>query len=144
MKPIKTIKDGRKKISVYYENFQYFQPNIHVCGDCHIRCICAATGQTWLEAFDGLAASARKNQWNLGLRENITDYLSTLGFTWHAITPKRGEKRPIVADFAKSHNKGHYVLDVSNHVVGAHNGKYYDIWDCGYKSMYGYWELKEK
>ena len=140
MKVIKTIKDGRKKISVYFNNFQYFQPNIHTCGDCHIRCICAATGQTWLEAFDGLAASARKNQWNLGLRENITEYLATLGFQWHAICPKKGEKRPTVSDFAKTHTKGHYVLDISNHVVGAHHGKYYDIWDCGYKSMYGYWE----
>jgi len=142
MKAIKTLCLGREKVKVYFKNFEYFQPNIHKCGDCHIRCICAATGKSWLEVFDGMVESARRNQWNLGLTENITDYLSSLGFEWHAVKPKRGESRPTVAEFAEQHKNDAYVMRVSNHVVGGTNGKYADIWDCGYKSLYGYWIKK--
>ena len=140
MKPIRTLKLGREKINVYYDNFHYFQPNIHKCGDCHIRCICAATGKDWLEVFDGLYEVARKSQYPLGSTESITEYLGGLGYQWVAIKPKKGSSRPTVAEFTKSHKKGRYVLRVSNHVVGAHDGGYYDIWDCGDKSLYGYWE----
>jgi len=143
MKKIKTLDLGREKIDVYYDNFEYFQPNIHRCGDCHIRCICAATGLSWLEVFDKLVESARKNQWNVGEVDNITECLSDLGFTWVPIKPKRGEIRPTVARFARTHKDASYVMRVSNHVVGGHDGKYMDIWDCGYKSLYGYW-IKEK
>lgn len=143
MKLLRTLKIGREKVNIYHDNFQYFQPNIHTCGDCHIRAVCAATGEEWLEAFDGLYRVARKSQYPLGSTESITDYLGEKGFTWVAIKPKRGQSRPTVAEFAKSHTKGHYVLRVSNHVVGAHHGHYHDTWDCGHKSLYGYWEKKD-
>lgn len=132
----------REKITVYYDNFQYFQPNTHKCGDCHVRAVAKATDKTWLETFDGLHATARINQDPLGSCENITEYLKPLGFTWHAIKAEKGKKKPTVAEFAKEHPDGKYVLRVSNHVVGAEGGKYYDIWDCGDKSLYGYWEKK--
>ena len=142
IKKIKTLNLGREKVNVYFKNFEYFQPNFHKVGDCHIRCICAATGKSWLEVFDGLVESARRNQWNVGLTENITEYLSTLGFKWYAIKPKRGERRPTVSEFADNHKSDAYVMRVSGHVVGGKDGKYMDIWDCGDKSLYGYW-IKE-
>lgn len=140
MKPLRTLKLGREKINIYFDNFEYFQPNIRKCGDCHVRAVAKATDKTWLETFDGLYEVARKSQYPLGSCESITDYLAGMGFKWVAIKPKRGSTRPTVSEFAKSHKKGSYVLRVSNHVVGAKNGKYYDIWDCGDKSLYGYWE----
>lgn len=142
MKKIKTMKLGREKIDVYFPNFEYFQPNIHKCGDCHVRCVCAATGKSWLEVFDGLYESARKEQYPLGSTENLTTYLKELGYEWVPIKPKRGESRPTVAEFAKEHPNDKYVIRVSSHVVGGKNGKYMDIWDCGDKSLYGYWIKK--
>jgi len=142
MKLIRTLKVGREKINIYHDNFQYFQPNIHKCGDCHIRAVCAATGQDWLEVFDGLYKVAREMRYPLGSTESIEEYLKNYGFTWVPIKPKRGSSRPTVSEFAKSHAKDRYVLRVSNHVVGAYGGHYHDIWDCGDKSLYGYWEKK--
>ena len=143
MKKLKTLDLGKEKVDVYFDNFEYFQPNKHKCGDCSIRCICAAEGMDWYDVFDGLAASARANQWIIGLRENLTDYLSTLGYDWYPINPKRGERRPTVSGFARTHKNDTYIMLVANHVVGGKNGKYMDIWDCGSKSLYGYW-LKRK
>lgn len=140
MKKLRTLKLGREKIDIYHDNFEYFQPNIHKCGDCHIRAVCAATGKSWLEVFDGLYEVARANQYPLGSTESITLYLEKLGYKWTAIKPKSGETRPTVSSFCNAHKKTNYVLRVSGHVVGGKNGKYQDIWDCGDKSLYGYWE----
>ena len=137
---MRTIKIGREKINVYHDNFEYFQPNIHKCGDCHVRAVAKATGKTWVETFDELYNSARALQYPLGSCENLSDYLGKMGFNWTPIKPKRGDNRPTVSEFAKEHKNGKYVLRVSNHVVSSENGKYYDIWDCGDKKLYGYWE----
>ena len=53
---------------------------------------------------------------------------------------KKGSKRPTVDSFAKDHPNGSYILSVANHVVAVVDGKYYDTWDSGYKSLYGYYE----
>ena len=68
----------------------------------------------------------------------ITHALEKFGFSWKAIKPKKGEKRPIVSDFANENN-GTYILRVSGHVVCVKDNKHYDIWDSGDKSLYGYW-----
>ena len=143
MKKIRTLNLGREKVDVYFDNFEYFQPNTHKCGDCHVRCICAATGLSWLEALDGLYGKARAIQEPVGSTDSITAFLKDLGFEWKAIKPKRGESRPIVSEFAKKHKNDNYIMRVSNHVVGGKNGKYMDIWDCGNKSLYGYWVKKK-
>lgn len=142
MKKIKILKLGREKVDVYFENFEYFQPNTHKCGDCHIRCICAATGLSWITVFDELCKKAREMKEPVGSTETITAVLNDYGFEWVPVKPIRGEARPIVSKFASDHKNDTYVMRISNHVVGGKNGKYMDIWDCGYKSLYGYWIKK--
>ena len=66
--------------------------------------------------------------------------MKELGFEYHGISNKRGTKRPTVDSFAKNHPKGTYILNVANHEVAVVDGKYYDTWDSGYKSLYGYYE----
>jgi len=143
MKKIKVLKLGREKVDVYFNNFEYFQPNTHKCGDCHIRSVCAATGMSWMEVLEGLYQKARIMYEPVGSTETITALLADKGYKWIAIKPKRGEKRPTVSEFANDHKNEAYVMRVSSHVVGGKNGKYMDIWDCGDKSLYGYW-LKSK
>ncbi len=143
MKKIKTLVLGKEKVDVYFNNFEYFQPNTHKCGDCHIRCICAVTDLSWIDALDKLYQKARKIQEPVGSTDTITEMLNEYGYKWVPVKPKRGESRPTVSDFAKCHKNANYVMRVSNHVVGGKDGKYMDIWDCGYKSLYGYW-IKEK
>lgn len=137
--PIRFEKVGRKKIQVWYDNFEYFQPNDHVCGDCAIRAVAKALNLTWEDALTAMYNEALKIKDSPISRETIGAVLKANGFKWVATNPKRGEKRPIVTNFAKENNERTYVLNLSSHVVAAANGKYYDIWDSGDKPLYGYW-----
>lgn len=141
MKPIKTIKVGRKSVKVYHNNFDYFQPNDHVCGDCSIRAVSGALGITWHNALDKLVEKAHKLTDAPTSTECVGALLIDNGFKWHPIDVSDGGKRPKVHEFSKSRNTT-CVLRVSSHLVFCSNGTYKDIWDCGEKCLYGYWEKK--
>lgn len=127
--------------------FCYYQPNKKDLkdefGDCTIRALTKALDVTWLEAFDMTIPFCREYQVS-----NLFDapsyierkMIEKLGFTYHGISNKKGSKRPTVDSFAKDHPEGVYILNVANHEVACVDGKYYDTWDCGYKSLYGYYE----
>ena len=127
--------------------YKYYQPNRKDLkdkyGDCTIRALTKALGVTWLEAFDLIIPFCREYQCS-----NIFDIpnkleaqiMSQLGFKYYGISNARGSKRPTVASFAKTHKSGTYILNVANHEVAVVDGIYYDTWDCGYKSLYGYYE----
>ena len=141
MKPIKTIKDGRRTIKVYHDNFEYFQPNDHVAGDCSIRAVCGALNLSWHTALDKLVSHAHKLTEPPTSRESVDALLKENGFVWHPVSVLTGSKRPKVSDFCKK-NEGTLVLSVASHLVCSKNGKYNDCWDCGEKCVYGYWEKK--
>lgn len=141
--PIKFIKVGKKKIQVWFDNFEYYQPNDHICGDCTIRAVSKALDCNWEEALTVLYNNALKTKEIPGSCDNITDALKDYGFKWVPVKVEKGSKRPTVAEFAKKYN-GTFILRVSNHVVCATGGKYYDCWDSGNKSLYGFWEKKNE
>lgn len=138
---MKKIKVGCKTINVYYDNFEYFQPNSHACGDCALRAVAKVTKESWYTVFDALVPIARKRQVMPNDTDVIGEYLESKGFKWVPITVEKGDTRPIVSDFAKEH-KEPCVLRVSHHLTSCEGGKYYDIWDCGDHSLYGYWIKK--
>lgn len=125
----------------------YFQPNKKDIkdeyGDCTIRALSKALDISWLEAFDRMIPLCREYQVSnvFGAPAYIErQIVERLGFTYHGISTKKGTKRPTVDSFAKEHPKGRYILNVANHEVACVDGKYYDTWDCGYKSLYGFYE----
>ena len=127
--------------------FQYYQPNKKDLkdqyGDCTIRALSKALGVTWLEAFDKMIPLCREYQVSnvFGAPSSIErQIVERLGFTYHGISNKRGSRRPTVDSFAKDHPEGTFILNVANHEVACVDGKYYDTWDSGYKSLYGYYE----
>ena len=139
LKPVRYLNCGRRSIPVYHVNFEYFQPNTHRCGDCVIRAVAKALDVSWEEALTILYNTARKIN-DVPISTNaITETLKIYGFVWKGLRAVKGEERPTVADFAKTHEIGRYVLSVAHHAVCAIGGKYYDVWDCGFKSVYGYW-----
>ena len=127
--------------------YVYYQPNDkdknNQFGDCTIRALSKALGVTWIEAFDRTIPICRKYQ-----TANVFDvsahvrkiFLGELGFIYHGLLIKKGQKRQTVDAFAKSHPKGSYILNIAGHVVACVDGKYYDTWDCGYRPIYGYFE----
>ena len=128
------------------KRFVYFQPNKKdlkdKVGDCQIRALCKALDLSWVEAFDLTIPICRELQTYTifdGARDKTREAMNTLGFDYTGVSNKKGTKRPTVDSFAKDHKEGTYILVVANHVVACVDGKYYDTWDSGEKSMYGYY-----
>lgn len=131
----------------YSKRFVYYQPNEKDLkdkfGDCTIRALSKALGVTWLEAFDLAIPICRREQvtnifgGDLNLRKKM---LEELVFSYTGVSNKRGTKRPTVDSFAKDHPKGRYICTVANHEVAVVDGKFYDTWDSGDCSLYGYFE----
>lgn len=130
--------------------FVYYQPNKKDLkdkyGDCTIRALSKALDVSWLEAFDLIIPLCREYQVS-----NIFDAPSSiaremvekLGFKYTGVSNKKGMKRPTVDSFAKDHPEGTFILNVAHHEVACVDGKYYDTWDCGECSMYGWYEKTE-
>ena len=137
-----SIKVGRKTVLFSHKNFEYFQPNDHSCGDCALRATAKALGKTWYQTFDALVPIARRMQRMPNDTEVVGELLKENGFVWRPIKVERGDTRPTVAEFAADHTEK-CVLRVASHLVACGEGKYYDIWDCGGRSLYGYW-IKKK
>ena len=134
----------------YSKRFVYYQPNEKDLrdkyGDCTIRALTKALDITWLEAFDLMIPFCRREQitnifgGELALRKKV---MAEIGFDYVGITNKKGSKRPTVDSFAKDHPTGTYICNVANHEVTIVDGKYYDTWDSGDCSMYGYFERRQ-
>lgn len=127
--------------------YVYFQPNKKdlkdKVGDCQIRAFCKALGLTWLEAFDLTMPICRELQtytiFDCDLSKTKAA-MASLGFAYTGVSNKKGSVRPTVDEFAKNHPTGTFIVTVAHHVVAVVDGKYYDTWDSGYKSMYGWYE----
>lgn len=129
--------------------YKYYQPNKKdlkdkAC-DCQIRALSKALDITWLEAFDLTIPICREIQnytiFGSADVKRVNESLKRLGFYYTGVSNSRGTTRPTVAEFARTHKTGRYILRVANHVVACVDGVYYDTWDCGRKSIYGYYEL---
>lgn len=130
-------------------NFVYYQPNEKDLkdkyGDCTIRALTKALSLTWLEAFDLTIPYCREYQCSniFNLPSSIERIiLDKLGFDYTGISNKKGTKRPTVQQFAASHPEGAYILNVANHEVACKDGKFYDTWDSGDCSLYGFYTLR--
>ena len=124
------------------KEFKYYQPNQKDLkdeyGDCVIRALTKATGKEWLEVFKDLIPYAMEMQCIPNCRPCYEKYLADEGFTYKGISNAKGTKRPTVQSFTKEHKEGIYVLRVANHLVAVAEGYYWDTWDSGLKSLYGY------
>lgn len=124
--------------------FKYFQPNKldlkDEYGDCAVRTICKAENMEWLEAYDLMWSYSREVQSPLNCKYGFEHILKKLGYKYCPISNKKGSKRPTVMEFSKTHTNGTYVLVVANHYVCSKDGFFYDTFDSGDNSLYGYWE----
>ena len=127
----------------------YFQPNKKDLkdnyGGCSVRCICKALDLDWKEAYKKLIPYILEYQCPfMGMTLEIyKKVFCDMGFEYYGISNKKGSKRPTVKEFAKDHPEGTYILSLAHHLVCVKDGKYYDTWDCGWKSLYGYYERKK-
>ena len=133
----------------YSKRFVYYQPNEKDLkdkyGDCTIRALSKALDISWLEAFDMMIPFCREEQipnifnGTLDVRKRVMDQL---GFSYTGISNRKGSRRPTVDSFAKDHQTGTFILNVANHEVAVVDGHFYDTWDSGDCSVYGYFERR--
>lgn len=99
-------------------------------GDCTVRSICAATGMDWNTAHKALCdlsgdmadmPSADRVWWA---------FLEQIGFTRKRMIDRCPDCYT-VADFARDHPRGVYILGPHEHAVACINGNWWDSWDSG-------------
>ena len=125
-----------KKSRMIYRNPN---PSKQICGDCVVRALSIALEEEWTLIYDDLCELGRHIYRMPNDKDCFKTYLTRRGFKRIGVSNKKGTKRPTVQSFAEAHKEGTYVLEVARHVVTVKDGHYYDIWDCGSKSLYGYW-----
>lgn len=110
--------------------FVFYNPNPagKQVGDCPVRAIAKATGQNWDETYTGLCVQglamgdmpSANSVWGAYLRQH--------GFIRNVI-PNTCPDCYTVAEFAKDHPCGVYVLALFSHVVCVEDGTIFDTWN---------------
>lgn len=116
-------------------------PSKKEVGDCVVRACCLATGDNWDNVYKELCDLGADMYVMPNDKEAYNQYLLHYGFTYHGISVKKGGKRPTVNQIAKYTKNTDLVVvcRIANHIVTARDGNFLDLWDCGSKSLYGYW-----
>ena len=129
------------------KRYCYYQPNEkdikNRFGDCTVRALSKAFNCSWIDAYMKMVPFCIEYQtpniFNLPLKLE-REVMAKLGFTYCGVSVKRGSKRPTVDSFARDHDHGTFILNVANHVVACVDGVFYDTWDSGACSLYGWYE----
>lgn len=111
-------------------------------GDCAVRAVSLALDKDWETAYLMIALNglqmgdmpSSNTVWGSVLRQN--------GF-YREPVPNTCPDCYTVRDFCEDHPEGVYVLGLSEHVVTAINGDYFDIWDSGDEPVLFYWYRKD-
>ena len=112
-----------KKYYLSTPNFQISNPNPEWKkkkgyrwdrGDCAIRALANAADVSWLEAFDYLIGHARAEYNVPNDKGGFRRYLCEGGGKWTAVKAEKRKKRMTVLDFAKSHPKGRYAVQIAS------------------------------
>lgn len=132
-----------------YGKYCYYQPNDKDLkdefADCTVRALCKVLNSSWIDVFRKLVPIMEEEQCLLSgftLAQYKRVY-ELFGMKYNGISNKKGTIRPTVESFVKDHPTGKYILSVAHHHVAVVDGKYYDTWNSGYKSLYGYFEMKD-
>lgn len=107
-------------------------------GDCTIRAVSLATGQSWDAIHVGLSVSSYAEK---DLQNNNAAWGRFL--RWHGwrrrALPDTCPDCYTVADFAADHPRGVYIVACEGHVVCVRDGNWYDTWDSGGQTAIYYW-----
>ena len=116
-------------------------PEQNLVGDCVIRAIAKLMGTDWGTAYVGVVVQGYKMKDMPSSNRVWSAYLQEHGYKRHTL-PDTCPDCYTVADFAKDHHFGRFLLATGTHVVSIENGDHYDTWDSGNESPL-YYYVKE-
>ena len=102
-------------------------------GDCTLRAYCKYTRKKWEEVYD-MSSKFAKEECSIMDESSVVNKFIQEKLNCKITWPKKDEK-VTVNEFAKTHNKGKYIIGIRGHVVTVINGYYYDSWDSGDKKI---------
>lgn len=117
--------------------------NNYLAGDCVIRAISVATGDSWEKVYTALSTEGMYvGEW--GNNNSVWDnYLRSRGFKRY-ICPNECPACYTIADFAMEHPSGTFIAATGRHAVAVVDGNWYDSWDsAGEVPIYYYQKIKE-
>lgn len=111
-------------------SFRYYNPNPRGAkvGDCVVRAISKATGESWDDVYTGLTFQGFALKDMPSANYVWGEYLKSKGFRRHVI-PNNCPECVTVGQFAKENNNGVYILGTGTHVVTIVDGVIFDTWD---------------
>lgn len=125
-------------------SYAYYNPNPagRSVGDCAVRALSKALGQTWEETYVGLSLEGF-TRGDLPNADSVWGpYLQKHGFQRYLL-PDACPDCYTVAEFADDHPQGVFILSMpGRHVVAVVDGAYCDSWDSGMEVPAYYW-IKE-
>ena len=106
----------------------FYNPNPtgQFVGDCVIRAIAKATGQSWDDAYFHVAMQGYIEKNMPSANRVWGNYLKSIGFSKYTINANH-----TINQFAQENAGGVFVLGTGAHVVTVVDGDYYDAWDSG-------------
>ncbi|NCE63755.1 hypothetical protein D1159_03970 [Pseudoflavonifractor sp. 524-17] len=123
-------------------SYSYYNPNPtgRSVGDCTVRALSKALGQTWEETYVGLALEGFIRGDLLNADSIWGPYLQRHGFRRHFI-PDDGLGAYTVEDFVQDNPRGTFILSMpGRHVIAVEDGQYFDSWNSGKECPAYYWE----
>lgn len=108
--------------------------------DCMVRSISTAFNKDYLETRRDLNKATKELGYtHYSDHDFIFDYLKDYERLIFKATP--GKPRLKLAEFAKDHPTGTYVVKVRHHVVAVVDGFVLDSWDSCYLTVYTAWKI---
>lgn len=112
-------------------------------GDCVIRALSRALGQTWETTY-----------LELSIEGYLMGDMPSANAVWDAYLKRKGYVRAMIPsdcpdcytidDFAADHPRGVYVVGTGTHATTVVDATIYDIWDCGQERPLYYYRQKTK
>lgn len=114
-------------------------PSGNAVGDCTVRAISKALGQSWETTYMGLCLQGLADYDMPSANEVWGRYLIGKGFTRKMVSDACRNLYNVV-DFCEEHPTGTYILAISGHVICVIDGNHYDTWDSSKCIPLYYWE----